>query len=522
MAYFVSHTAEWLEPLAALLRVSDRYTAYLWIQLNNNNRTADLPHRGSLEAEMLQSFVQQHEHVVKHFMPFAATSGRRLLQTWKDDLLLGQQQLANNDSSSSGSLLTDLSNAAQAAAAANAPAAAGTQLQNVDWFEQGPIEWPPITTAKIQRQGGCVAGEVVANVLVEAFKAISSNGTQQQQHPQPGKFKRQRIWNATLMVARLHRSVTVRKPVSVAGFCKPLVCVCVCGLHRYEGPLPEQLQDIRTQDAFVKTVLNWMRDLAVFFLNLDVRSIMGFVMGPEDSPALTLAKQVVLPSSACRGVMCVCVYQLIRVLQVKDIVACDFEDVIIKCNKKRTDTFVGTLAVCCLMLSLYFAFGSMGVFFLSGISLPLLILWFVYGYTPGLLQHRHHAHMCALLLLTGCFQGAFPWCLHASRRIWPASTPGCCPCASRGHQSCRRSLGVRSTSLSRTRTASCRARVWDTPRGSPSWHGQRVIGTQTGVGIPLRRGHGAWASRPFTRPCCRSTTRWFQTTGSTRRGSALP
>lgn len=118
-------------------------------------------------------------------------------------------------------------------------------------------------------------------------------------------------------------------------------------------------------------------------------------------------------------------------MQVKNILVCDFENVILKCENKRVDTFVGTLAVLCMLLSLYFAFGSTGTLVLGWLSLPVLILWFVYGYTPGCVP-----------MIPACLgediSSIMTWLLPL-HFTWPAELqkiPGCAFNESIPHQQC--------------------------------------------------------------------------------------
>lgn len=288
LAYFLSNTMEWMEPLAALLRSSDRYAAYLWMHLGSSsssaaaaggtgNSSAAAAAAEVLEAE-LQDFMSQHRDSIKHFMPFAqpvvavlqpppvaegsdvAQTRRKLLQeeTWKDNLADSNQQLQND------TLLSELEHLVNSKTTA-AASPTEQQQQALDWFLQGPIEWPPIATARIQRDGGCLAGRVVADVLVQSFKAMRdvNNVTRQP----PLSQKRQRIWNITLMRTKL---------------------------HRFEGDLPKGLLtgDVQIGDSFVKMVLVAIKDTVSRLL--DIRDIMGFIMGPEEETVsgATLAKQV--------------------------------------------------------------------------------------------------------------------------------------------------------------------------------------------------------------------------------------
>lgn len=65
----------------------------------------------------------------------------------------------------------------------------------------------------------------------------------------------------------------------------------------------------------------------------------------------------------------------------KSLMTCDFEN-ILHCQKKRAHPLVGALAVVIILASIYMSTGSIASFALGGISIPLMILWYVYAYSP--------------------------------------------------------------------------------------------------------------------------------------------
>jgi hypothetical protein len=470
LAYFVSHTVEWLEPAATLLRVSDRYAAYLWAHLTVHlDRTAA---QQVIEDE-LHELLQHHRRAVAVFLPFLAHvqadassffaaaeaeassasewpdaafdsasmpqvssempqvssempqvssempqvssempqvssemhektdttrhpletpqdfsssqprarrrrgAGRRLLQaeeflmqssnnataslvnsslvypdlTWKSQLLqVSQTALSAADGGSGNSVTSRFALAAHWALTQQAAAASAAPLWNTPeerWYALSPgLPWPPRFGEAATAQGSptaastCPTGAVLRDTLVEALNMLQNASWTST--PSQHRFPTQRLGNATKSVLKF---------------------------HRYEGPLDTVLGDsIRTDDSFVHTVLVAARDALRWALDIDVRTLIGFLTGtPDDQDThgtLTLAGQI-LGAFQCNN----------------------YADVILQCNDKRADTFVGALAVVVLLGSLYFAFGSIAAFALAGVFVPTFILWFVYSYSPGCIPY---------------------------------------------------------------------------------------------------------------------------------------
>lgn len=229
-----------------------------------------------------------------------------------------------------------------------------------DWLD-GPYQWPPLSRVSFQT---CPSGEAIGKVLVSAFTVLKDHVTD----PKPVlTFAHQRV-NATLPP-----------------------------LYNYTGELQERPPSTDRRDPLVAFTLGWVKSLLTDVIGFDMRRIVGFFSGPTDPGDGTLTASGV----------------------VKSLTSCDFRNVI-DCQKKRANTFVGALAVLFILLVIYMSMGSVASLLIGGISVPLLVMWYVYGYSPTCVPMVPECAVRDLLSVVG-------W-LIPLRLEWPAmlqKVPNC-------------------------------------------------------------------------------------------------
>lgn len=74
-------------------------------------------------------------------------------------------------------------------------------------------------------------------------------------------------------------------------------------------------------------------------------------------------------------------YTASRIL--KETFVCQFDKVVMKCQSKRTSLVAGAISIFLIIILYCIALGSSAPIFLSFVSITLLILWNVYGYSPA-------------------------------------------------------------------------------------------------------------------------------------------
>lgn len=197
----------------------------------------------------------------------------------------------------------------------------------------GPFEWPPLDVAA-QFSTTCPVGETLINILVATFTSLA----QQLTDPKPvNSFYRQRANSTFPAIHRIELSTkqntTTNKTTSF---------------------------DTKPQDSVVATTFSVLKSLITDVAGIDMAYVVGFFAGPlkPEDGTLTLAKLI------------------------KQWTSCDFQNVM-DCQKKRTNTFVGILAVVLWMVILYAATGTVGAFVLGGVSVPAVVMWYTYGYSPS-------------------------------------------------------------------------------------------------------------------------------------------
>jgi hypothetical protein len=326
LVYLISHTMPWAESLANIYTSIDNYMVFV---MHNLDTLSQSPNNTN---PRLQQTIDFHRKFARDIMPFlshfyhtnisasgqATTASRRLLVT---------NGTIDWKSSLSGIPITEDIGAIQAYSTLIMNGLTNPLLpeETAESWLKGPFQWPPVNT---NMYSSCPAGEAIVNILVHAFSALKEHIT----HPKPIlQYKHQRI-NATFPQ-----------------------------IHYYNEPLPEYSSvETASSDSLVQFILQKLKSFIVDILNIDFKYVIGFLVGGTDSKTtqgLTAAKLA------------------------KDLLTCDF-DSILTCKDKRTNTFVGSLSVLLLMMGFYFALGSSATLILSGISLPLFILYYVYGYSP--------------------------------------------------------------------------------------------------------------------------------------------
>lgn len=378
LGFLLSHL-EWAEPFANLFTAIDNYMVYALHHLDafaasaaasasaavrpENSTTAagsppSSPPPTPKMSNQVASMIDRHKRFARNVMPFMHTGSVYISSVLKTGAPPSSSLLQNNDTLSNIESVIDLVmvvhgsggrrhllvandtadwkivlrdtpltyeiGAVQAYSALIAGggvlnAPLSAQIANA-WLD-GPFQWPPLDRTNF---GVCPTGTVIQNVLVRGFSALGN----QILNPKPvAAYEKQRL-NDTL--PRLWRyNGTILVPTGGGG-----------------------------GDALVRTTLNAAKS---FLLELiDIRVIVGFVVGSENPPDGA--------------------YSATKV--VKQLLTCNFETVL-DCSGKRANTAVGALAVVGLLAGLYMAFGSLGAFVLGGVSMPLLILWYVYGYSPA-------------------------------------------------------------------------------------------------------------------------------------------
>lgn len=252
-------------------------------------------------------------------------------------------------------------------------------LAGYDGWLEGPIQWPPIDR---QVLGTCPVGVSVINILTRAFSVLGDHII----NPKPVPvFAHQRM-NATF--PSIHR--TNSTPLEHGDFASTT-----------------------SRDSWVQYVLGLIQSFVTDIMGIDIAFFVGFMTGdpqPGDG-GLTLS-----------GIF-------------KTLLTCDFEN-IITCQKKTSNPFVGGLAVLFMLVFFYMMLGSLGGFILGGISVPLLVLWYVYGYSPMCVPLIPE---CAVLDLIGIVEWIVP-----VRLEWPDAlqkTEGCALNASVPYRDCFISCG---------------------------------------------------------------------------------
>jgi hypothetical protein len=188
------------------------------------------------------------------------------------------------------------------------------------WLE-GPLLWPPVDRTLLDAT--CPAATTTGNIIVRGFTALGNH-----------------LVNIRPVLQYEHHRIQDTFP----------------RLHMYNGSLDRAYYtlDPTERGSIATTFLGILESFVVDILQIDYRFIVGFATGPEDPEdgGYTASRMV------------------------RELLTCDFEN-ILDCNRKRTNTFVGAVAVVVVMASLYLAFGSITAFVLGGVSVPLLILWWV-------------------------------------------------------------------------------------------------------------------------------------------------
>ena len=236
-------------------------------------------------------------------------------------------------------------------------------IMAAEWLE-GPFMWPPINR---QMLGMCPSGEAIVRILDQAFTALGDRVM----NPQPAPvFAHQRI-NATFPAFHRFNSTSATSGIPV--------------------PKPS------STDPFVEFFLGVVKSFITDIMRVNVDYIIGFAVGgtDEQDEGLTFAKVA------------------------KEYFTCDFENVL-TCKKKTANVFVGGMAVIFILMGFYSALGSTAGIILGGISTPLMILWYVYGYSPACVPMVPE---CAVQDLIAVFRWLVP--LQIS---WPVSLqkiPGC-------------------------------------------------------------------------------------------------
>lgn len=143
---------------------------------------------------------------------------------------------------------------------------------------------------------------------------------------------------------------------------------------------------------------------------IDLQYVVGFLMGSPNEQNYTLAKLA------------------------KEVMTCDFEKVVLQCKKKRANLVVGTLAVLLLLSIFCVVMGPTSGILLTLISVPMLILWYVYGYSFGCIPMLP---VCVVTDFVDLLKAFVPM-----QFSWPGALqriPGCASNTSIAYRDCFRS-----------------------------------------------------------------------------------
>jgi hypothetical protein len=256
--------------------------------------------------------------------------------TWKDEIA----------SIASNSMYTSEIQMVQAYSALIAVGAHKTAMLSSDFanrWREGPFLWPVsiVEDREISKEDDfyyCPSGESAAHVIVSAFVSLQQQLTLNSlstPNAQPATTTPSSSARVSTSFPKIHKGSNMSLLNKSKNIQLPL------------GPFGHFELDSSEN--------TWVREVLLYTL--------GFLTGNSSEPdgGYTASKLL------------------------REYFVCSFDEVIMKCQRKRTSLVAGTVSIL-LLLALYcVAFGASAPIFLSFISITAMILWHVYGYSPACL-----------------------------------------------------------------------------------------------------------------------------------------